>query len=534
MSGDGWLMQRREFLAAMAAVGARFGLGATAVGCAAREGQGPPPEAPPIPADAFQLGVASGDPLHDRVILWTRLAPEPLAADWGMPEVEVPVVWEVFADAAMTDMVATGWAWAVPAFAHAVHADATGLDPATAYWFRFRVGDVQVSPTGRTRTLPAPESSPERVRIALACCQKYSSGFYSAYAHLAEAELDAVLHLGDYIYESGSNSRVEGRLPIDTARVTDLAGFRERYAAYRMDPQLQAAHAAHPWIVVWDDHEVSNNYANLTLSEPRREDGDPAEMRRGAYQAWYEHMPVRIEAPEDALHLKIYRAFQFGDLITLAMLDTRQYRDPQPCDDRPGVACDDIFDGGRTLLGEAQLRWLGTVLEGSDARWNLIGQQVLFSPVLTEVGLANPDQWDGYMDDRQAVLDLLARPEVRSPIVLSGDVHAAGFGELYADQWDPSSPTVAIEVLTTSISSGGDGADGIARVAAAAESLSDSIHYFDAARRGFAVLDIQPDQCEVTYFAVTTVLSPEADLYVVRRYTIAANSLTMAEVERND
>lgn len=524
-------IRRRTFLGGLTAAGASLGAGLHLPGCERREGRGPPPDAPSIPAEAFQLGVASGDPLHDRVILWTRLAPEPLEGG-GMPEVDVPVIWEVFADEALTDLVADGWAWALPDFAHAVHADATGLSPNTRYWYRFRVGDQQTSPVGRTRTLPQPDAQPERLRVALASCQKYRDGFFTAYAHLARADVDLVLHLGDYIYESGGDTDVPGRLPLDTERVTDLPGFRERYSAYRLDPDLQAAHAAHPWIAVWDDHEVSNNYADLTLSERRRDDGDPKVIRAAGYQAWYEHMPIRLERPEDPLHMPIYRAFRYGRLATLAMLDTRQYRDPQPCNDQPGLACTEIFQPGRTILGNDQRAWIREVLEASEAHWNLIGQQVMFSPALLEANFVNPDQWDGYLDDRRLLLDLFGRPEVRSPLVLSGDVHAAGFFRLHADQLDANSETVAMEVLTTSIASGGDGADGIAQFAQFAEDLSDNVHYFDATRRGYAVCDLTTERCEVTFYAVTTVVQPTADLYVAARYTIDAGSLEMEELER--
>ncbi|MBA2661047.1 MAG: alkaline phosphatase D family protein [Bradymonadaceae bacterium] len=322
---------RREFLGTTAALVVGLGVGGFATGFARRpklDALADVPPAPALPGELFKLGVASGDPLHDRVIIWTRLAPEPLG-DGGMPTADVPVVWEVFADKDATRLVRSGWVWAVAALAHSVHVDVDGLEPARFYWYRFRVAD-QISATGRMRTFPAPDSSPERMRIALACCQKYRDGYFTAHAHLAQMELDAVIFVGDYIYESGGKSTVPGRLPIDSERVTDLAGFRARYGGYRMDPQLQASHAAHPWIAIWDDHEVSNNYASLVLSEPRQGDGDALAMRAAGYQAWYEHMPVRLGPLADPAHLQIYRKFIFGDLATLCVLDTRQYRDPQP------------------------------------------------------------------------------------------------------------------------------------------------------------------------------------------------------------
>jgi alkaline phosphatase D len=524
---------RRRFLDLMAAFSAKMALGSVA--CGGEDGDAwsdPPPEPPEVPPDLFRLGVASGDPMSDRVVIWTRLAPEPLE-DGGMPSDDVPVIWEVFADEQLSDRVGRGWTWAVEAWAHSVHVDVEGLEPSRTYWYRFRVGD-QVSPVGRTRTFPAVDDSPERLRIALACCQKYRDGFYTAHDHLAMMELDAVVFLGDYIYESGNVSDVPGRLPIDTDRVTDLRGFRARYGGYRMDPALQAAHAAHPWIVTWDDHEVSNNYAGFHLSESRQDDGDGEQIRRAGYRAWFEHMPVRVPEFEDPAFIEIYRDLPFGDLARLVVLDTRQYRDPQPCDDEIGSPCEELLDGGRTILGERQRAWLTDVLRASRTQWNLLAQQVLFSPVLLEFELANPDQWDGYLDDRQAVLDLLADPGVRNPVVLSGDVHAAGFAELHADQYDPTTPRVALEILTTSISSGGDEADSLAQAAALFENASPSVHYVDALRRGFAVCEIRRDRGEVTYYAVSTVREPTAELYVAARFAFEPDTLDFRLLERAD
>jgi alkaline phosphatase D len=530
-------MGRRSFVGTMAVALAKLG----ATGCGSG-GHGlelecdPAPPAPTVPDGVFQLGVASGDPLHDRVVLWTRLAPEPLEGG-GMPDVDVPVIWEVFTDEELTRPVRNGWTWARPALAHSVHVDVDGLSSERFYWYRFRIGGTQVSSVGRTRTFPRPGSSPSRMRVALACCQKYRDGYYTAHDHIAAMELDAVVFVGDYVYESGGDSDVPGRLPIDTERVTDLPGFRRRYGGYRMDPSLQASHAAHPWIVTWDDHEVSNDYAGFHLSESRQDDGDPHAMRAAGYQAWYEHMPVRIPSFEDPAFMTIYRKFPFGNLATLFILDGRQYRDPPPCDDKIVSPCEELLAGGLTKLGPDQMEWLVDSVRSSNARWNVIAQQVLFSPVLFEVNLANTDQWDGYIDDRQTVLDLMADPSVRNPMVLSGDVHAAGFGELYRDQFDPSSERVGLEVLTTSISSGGDGSSaddqGIEAFAGIAEVISDSVHYFDAARRGFAVCDYTRDGCEVTYHAVTTVLAPQADLYTAARFQIEADTLDFELVERN-
>lgn len=532
-SGPGF--GRREFLATMAAVLAKIGVGGSGTGCGGADplelNTNPPPPAPAIPDEVFRVGVASGDPLHDRVVLWTRLAPAPLEGG-GMPDEPVPVIWEVFADEALTRPVRNGWTWARPELAHSVHVDVDRLSPARFFWYRFRIGDEQVSPVGRTKTFPSPRSKPERLRLAVATCQKFRDGFYTAHDHLAAMPLDAVVFVGDYIYESGSRSDVPGRAPIDLERVTDLPGFRGRYGGYRMDPSLQASHAAHPWIVTWDDHEVSNNYAGLRLSEPRRGDGDPHAIRAAAYQAWYEHMPVRLEFPDDPAHLKIYRSFEFGDLASLYVLDGRQYRDPQPCNDEPGLPCDELLDGGLSMLGRKQTDWLKDAMRGSKSIWNVIAQQVLFSSFAVRLGVSIPDSWDGYLDNRQELLDLMAEPRVKNPMVLSGDVHAAFFNELHRDQFDEFSPRVGIEVLTTSIASGGDGADGVAGLLGAVESAASEVHYADATRRGFAVCDWTRTSCEVTFHAVTTVLQPTADLYTAAKFRIQAGSLDFELLER--
>lgn len=529
-------LTRRGFLVGLGAAVPAAGL----IGCGDDDGESglglerdPPPPAPGVESEPFRLSVASGDPMHDRVVIWTRLAPEPLAPEegFGMPNEPVPVIWEVFEDEGLTRPVRNGWTWARPELAHSVHVDVDRLQPSTTYWYRFRVGDAYTSPVGRTRTFPRPEDSPDRLRIALACCQKYRSGFYTAYAHMARMELDAVFHLGDYIYESGGDPEVPGRLPLDRDRVTDLPGFRHRYGAYRLDTDLQEAHRLHPWIATWDDHEVSNNYGGLTLAPNRRGDGDSAAIRAAGYQAWYEHMPIRTPLPDDPTFLRIYRDFHFGTLARIFVLDSRQYRTPQACDDEIGPVCDEVFDPERTMLGAEQKAWLVDGLRASTARWNVMAQQVLFGPFNLNYTFVNPDQWDGYARSRQEILDVLAEPGVNNPLVLSGDVHAAGFSVLRADAEDGESEVVGHEILTTSISSGGDAAEGVARLAPLAERAFPDVHYFEAAKRGFAVCEIRASGCDVRYHVVSTVAEPVAELSVDRAYRIRADRLTFERLD---
>lgn len=513
-------------------------IGVGVLGCAGHEvllelERSPAPAPPALPEGVFRLGVASGDPLHDRVMIWTRLAPAPLEAGGGMPDADVPVIWEVFTDERLQRPVRNGWTYARPALAHSVHVDVDGLEPSRTYWYRFRVGD-ELSAVGRTKTFPAPDARPSQLRLAVACCQKFRDGFFTAHDHIAATALDAVLFLGDYIYETGGQSDVPGRAAIDLVRVTDLDGFRTRYGGYRMDASLQAAHAAHPWIVTWDDHEVSNDYGGDWLEESRREDGTARDLRAAGYQAWYEHMPVRLTLPDDPAFFDIHRSFAFGDLATLYVLDGRQHRDAPPCEEKVGPPCEELLAGGLSLLGAEQLDWLVRSLLGSRGAWNLVAQPVLFSPALLELNLANRDQWDGYVDDREAILAALAAPEVQVPMVLLGDVHAAGFFELYRDQFDPRSERVALEVLTTSVTSGGDGAadDEFAPFAGLAERAVRSVRYADASRRGFTLLDYRRDACTVTYHAVSTVRAVEATLQVAARFEIDRRSLDFELTER--
>lgn len=523
-------LHRRTFLGLATAALAKVSLLGVGSGCSPNPLEletNPPPAAPPVPDDVFQLGVASGDPLHDRVILWTRLAPEPRNGG-GMPDVNVPVIWEVFEDEGLTRPVRNGWVWAAPALAHSVHVDVDRLEPSRTYWYRFRIGDAQKSSVGRTRTFPRPDSSPERLRLASATCQKFRDGYFTAHDHIAAAELDAVVFLGDYIYESGGESSVPGREPVDVERVTTLSEFRDRYGGYKQDPSLRRAHEAHPWIVTWDDHEVSNNYAGLHWEEARRDDGDPHTIRAAAYQAWYEHMPVRLSLPEDPANLTIYRRFDFGDLARLFVVDGRQYRDPQPCNAEEGKPCQELRDSDRSMLGQAQFDWLVAGMRGSAARWNVIAQQVLFSSFTLRNNLAIPDSWDGYHRERQRLLDVMGESAVRNPMVLSGDVHAAFFNELHADAMDVESDLVGVEVLCTSITSSGDG-DGMGKYLSVVEHAAPEVWYADALKRGFTICEWTRAGCDVTYYAVSTVREPKADLEIAARFRVKAGTL---EIER--
>lgn len=449
--------------------------------------------APELSGPAFTLGVASGDPLADRVILWTRLAPDPLVGAGGMPDVDVDVVWEVATDDSFADVVASGVATATPALGHSVHVDATGLEPDTWYAYRFRLGD-ETSPTGRTRTFPAADASPERLRLAVANCQDYQSGRYAAYRDLVDQDLDVVLFVGDYIYETPgiddpevaiADRRYLGGVP------TVVDDFRRRYAQHHLDPELLAAHQALPWIITFDDHEVVNNYAG--------DDGaavgtgpEFVERRTAAYQAWYENLPLRVEPPVDG-EVVVHRSSAFGDLANLFVIETRQHADPAPCRDTAsfdaGPGCEEQLDEDRTALGADQARWLAEGMAAGTATW-----QVLVNPVLLGgLNIAPPDQppeyylesWDGYPAERRRLLEGFVADEVRNPVVLTGDYHASFVLDVHTDPMDPTSPVVAPELLATSISSVPFAEDFTAN--------NPQVRYFEA-RNGYLVCEITADE----------------------------------------
>jgi len=413
---------------------------------------------PQLPGPPFTLGIASGYPTASGVALWTRLAPSPLMPGGGMPPEVVPVAWEVATDERMGRVVQRGVAAATPAFAHAVHVEVDGLEPARWYWYRFRAGG-EASAVGRTRTAPAASANNERLRLAFASCQQWEQGYFNAYRHMLADDLDLIVHLGDYIYESSwgeDHVRAHGAPEPHT-----LDDYRIRHALYKSDPDLRAAHAACPWLFTWDDHEVQNDYAN-----DRSEHLDtPAwflERRAAAYRAYYEHMPLRRSMVPFGPHMRMFSRVAFGRLAQFHMLDDRQYRSHQPCapPGRGGAniveECEARLDPKLTMLGDAQEQWLAAGLDRSPARWNLIGQQTLMAQLDRKPGPGRQfwtDGWDGYPAARRRLLDYLGQRKPGNPIVLGGDVHSFWVADLKPDFDDPRSPVVASEFVGTSITS---------------------------------------------------------------------------------
>ena len=427
------MFTRRRFLQAAAALVA---------GCALRE--------PRFASDPFKLGVASGYPTPDGFSLWTRLMGE-------LDPVAIPLRWEIATDDRMRAIVASGAAAAQPEWVHSVHVDVRGLAPDRPYWYRFTAGDAR-SPVGRSRTAPA--SGASRLRFAFGSCQQYEQGYFGAYRHMLADDLDLAVFLGDYIYES-SWGRDHVRKH-DAAEPYTLAEYRARHALYRSDPDLQAAHAAMPWIVTWDDHEVDTDYA-----DDRPEDGmerEPfLERRAAAYRAYYEHMPLPARMRPQGPNMRIYTTLDWGSLARFYVVDTRQYRSWQACP-RPGrrggsntidiTTCPRLGIPTRSMLGRAQERWLDGELGASRAAWNVVAQTTTMAQFDQLPGpgrRAWTDGWDGYPAARERLLKSMQ--QVRNPIVIGGDVHSFNICDLKLDFDDPKAPTVASEFVGTSITS---------------------------------------------------------------------------------
>ena len=441
-------MSRRLFLACGAALAA---IPQMATQCAAADRK------VTFSADPFSLGVASGDPDHRSVVLWTKLAPQPLTPDGGMPNEAVSVDWEIAEDESFTQNVIKRTAVATPQLGHTVHAVAQGLKPDRWYFYRFRAGDA-VSPVGRTRTLPLPHATPEQLRFAFASCQHYETGLYTAYEQMARDELDLVFHLGDYIYAGGGRDNMV-RKHVGPA-IASLSDYRVRHALYRSDPLLHKMHAVCPWFVTWDDHEVQNNYAN----DISQDAGDPIvflQRRMNAYQAYYEAMPLRPRSVPKGPNMQLFRKGAFGTLAEFLILDTRQYRTDQPNNDKASKINEEALNPKGTMLGARQRGWLQSELITSEATWNILAQQVMMGMVQStragQEGMSSMDQWPGYAYERIELMKFIAERKVPNAVVLTGDIHSNWANELHVDDRQPETPAVATEFVGTSISSGGNG-----------------------------------------------------------------------------
>jgi alkaline phosphatase D len=420
-----------------------------------------------ITEDPFTLGIASGDPLPGSVLLWTRLAPAPYQADGGLPARRVGVSWELALDERFRRVVRRGRATAHPEFHHTVHVEVDHLSPGHVYYYRFRAGRW-TSPVGRTRTAPPRGGRGPDLTFGLVSCQRYDQGYYTAYRHLAEEDVDLVFHLGDYLYEyavspvGGSRAYPAGTLPGHFGHETvTLEDYRLRYALYKSDPDLRAAHAAHPFVVTWDDHETENNYAGDT---PESEGPADAFLlrRAAAYRAYWENMPLRRPQLPDGPDLRLYRRLHWGRLAQFDVLDTRQYRSDQAYGDGWQYSGPESEDPARTLTGDTQENWLLKGWQRSDALWNVVPQQVTFARRYNSTTLPSKvsmDSWDGYPASRERVLAGARAAGIENLMVLTGDVHVHYGFDIKRDFDDPGSRTLGTEIVTTSVTSGGNGSE---------------------------------------------------------------------------
>jgi alkaline phosphatase D len=479
----------------------------------------------------FSLGVASGAPRSDGFVLWTRLAPEPMSTDpetpGGMRGGNVAVDYEIATDAGMHDIVRKGEATAERAFAYSVHLDVSGLEPGRPYWYRFMSGDA-ASGVGRAVTLPAAGAALDKLRFGFVSCSNYEHGYFSAYRHLTDENPDVVLFLGDYIYDTIEENRPTVRRHSDGVPTTTLPLYRNRYAQYRLDPDLQNLHARVPALVTWDDHEVENDYADQWSQwfvEPARF----LLQRAAAYQAFYEHMPVRpiLSQPHGPV-MRVYDRFTFGDLIEISMIDGRQYRSREACYGPPNkggghlesnASCPERLAAGRTMMGFAQESWLYAGLAHSKAQWNLIAQDVLMAQLREKLNGADAfwtDDWNGYPANRTRLLKRIGDSRVANPVVVGGDIHAFFANDLHLDFDDPASPVVATEFVGTSVSSYP------APYETFAQALPDNphVHFFESRRRGYVSVDLERARMQVRLRVVSDAHDPKADIATLKTFAV--------------
>jgi alkaline phosphatase D len=472
----------------------------------------------------FKLGVASGDPHPRGVTLWTRLIPDIYEPNGGMPSVRVPVRWRIATDERMRRVVRRGTTLAMPDLAHSVHVDVNGLEPGREYFYRFEYRG-EASPVGHTRTAPRPLARVRSLAFAFASCQRWDEGFYSAYARMAEENIAFVVHLGDYLYENGINARGGIRnVPVpDQFRpeCMTLDRYRIQYSLYKSDPDLKRAHRLFPWLVIWDDHEVENDYAAI-YPEDGQANTDFVARRAAAYQAFYEHIPLRARSlPLDG-SMRLYRRMRWGNLAAFNLLDSRQYRTNQPCGDGEYPRCAESLDPAVTMLGAEQERWLARGLASRASRWNVLANQVMMAQLDHNRGdprIYWHDSWDGYPTARQRLVDFMALRPVRNPIVLTGDWHSTFVNDIKRDFSNPASETVASEFVGTSISSNND------RIVYGPYygpmiPANPHIKFFEGDRRGYVRCRVNHTHWLTDLRMVPTVSHPAAPVYTLESFVV--------------
>jgi alkaline phosphatase D len=491
---------------------------------------------PVFSGNPFTLGVASGDPAPDGFVIWTKLAPRPLERGAGMVKKPVEVEWAVAGDEGMQKIVQQGKAIAHPELGHAVHVEVAGLAPARDYFYRFTVGGER-SAVGRTRTFPQAGAALAQLRFAVAGCQRYEAGYFTAYRHIAAERFDFVFHYGDYIYEYPLIPRpgvktpwpVVRRMPGEPDECYTLDDYRHRYSLHQLDADLQAAHASAPFIMSFDDHEVDNNWAG-DISE----ENTPRELfllrRAAAFQAWYEHMPLRRAQMPRGPDILAYRRLVAGDLLAMNVLDTRQYRSDQPCGDGARANCAEALESHRTMLGDRQESWLYDSFR-QPMRWTLLAQQV---PIMRAdrnpdpaVFAPNMDKWDGAVAARDRLFAAVEQSKLSNLVVADGDVHFNCAGELKKNFADEKSASLGVEFVATSISSLGDGYDTNQRHAALMQ--QDPHIKFYNAQRGYVRHVVTPQRWQADYQVLDKVSVPDGRMTTRKSFVVESGNSKLLE-----
>ena len=482
----------------------------------------------------FILGVASGSPSDQSIVLWTRLVDEG-AFGTNLPNEPIEVKWELALDRDFSKIMKSGVSLAVPALAYSVHAEVNQLPANQWFFYRFQVGGA-MSSVGRTRTLPAGDQAVAQLRLAYASCQQYEHGYFSAYKHMLAENLDLVLFLGDYIYEYGPSSK--GVRMHDSPPVISLDDYRKRYVLYKQDKNLQAMHAACPWLMTWDDHEVQNDYAGLNPGTFGPYVSDFPKRRASAYQAYYEHMPISSSALIDGIdglmkgsEMRIYGDFRYGKLANICMLDDRQYRDPDVCTPSGNGSsifdpktCPELENSSRTILGGAQEKWLASKLKEANKNiWNVIGQPTLYAQRYFPSGdklLIWNDGWDGFPAARRRLDQALIENKVKNLVIFGGDVHENWVGYLKTDYNKPDSAVLGVEFCGTSITSIGNGSKYLdARLA-----KNPHFVFAEATKKGYGVAEFTPNALTVNLRVVSDAQQEDTTIETLAKFVVRSGS----------
>ena len=481
----------------------------------------------------FGLGIASGSPTHSSIVLWTRLFNEGFF-NTNFPNEDIPVKWEISTDKDFKDITQQGMSLAVAGLGHSVHTEVLNLAPNTWFYYRFLIGQY-ISQIGKTRTFAESSSSSQKsLRFAFASCQHFEHGYFNSYPHLVQESPDLVIFLGDYIYEYAPKR--SGIRSHSGSWCISLSDYRKRYEQYKLEPELQQAHAACPWIFTWDDHEVQNDYAGLSSGSFGPYSNFP-KRRASAYQAYYEHMPLKasflidgIEGLSKGAELRLYENYQFGELANITMLDTRQYRDKQACtpNSQDGSAtvslfsCEKLLDESRTLLGEKQEAWLENQFKKSSGQtWNIIGQSTLFGARVYNTAEGRKvwnDGWDGYPISRKKLSMQLEKYQVSNPVMLGGDVHENWVGYIKEDYSNSLSKVLGVEFCGTSITSN-DGGNTAGR-----QRANPHFIYSEGLRRGYCVVELTNESMTVHLRAVKDITTRTTEIETLAVFRVSNGS----------